>query len=156
MDAVNSAHVIIAASGARIFEPQELELEASIRERRGEPGADGVHRKALARARSMGLAAAIASTPVPASAAAHEQKAPVAQVTAERLAIAAGAPVRMLSQRELEVLSLVAEGRTNRDIGEELVVSDKTVKRHLSNILDKLGVNSRAAAVNQGLRLGLL
>jgi DNA-binding NarL/FixJ family response regulator len=156
MDAVNTAHVIIAASGARIFEPQELELEASIRDRRGEPGADDLHRKALASARSMGLGAATPAGPVDASTIRDERKAQVAPAGTERAAAAADAPVRMLSQRELEVLSLVAEGRTNRDIAEELVVSDKTVKRHLSNILDKLGVNSRAAAVNQGLRLGLL
>ena len=51
-----------------------------------------------------------------------------------------------LTARELEVLRLVASGKTNRAIGADLVISEKTVARHLSNIFDKLGVSSRAAA----------
>jgi ATP/maltotriose-dependent transcriptional regulator MalT len=53
---------------------------------------------------------------------------------------------RELSPREREVLRLVAGGRTNRDIAAELVLSERTVDRHLSNIFAKLGVSSRAAA----------
>jgi DNA-binding CsgD family transcriptional regulator len=52
----------------------------------------------------------------------------------------------LLSQRELEVLRLVTAGNTNRGIAAELVVSEKTIERHVSNILTKLGVRSRAAA----------
>jgi ATP/maltotriose-dependent transcriptional regulator MalT len=52
----------------------------------------------------------------------------------------------VLSQRELEVLRLVTAGNTNRGIAAELVVSEKTIERHVSNILTKLGVRSRAAA----------
>ena len=51
-----------------------------------------------------------------------------------------------VTSRELEVLRLVAGGRTNREIAEELVISEKTVERHLSNIFTKLGVSNRAAA----------
>ena len=51
-----------------------------------------------------------------------------------------------LSPRELEVLRLVATGKTNRDIAEELFISEKTVERHVSNIFVKLGVSNRAAA----------
>ena len=51
-----------------------------------------------------------------------------------------------LTAREIEVLRLVAAGKTNRAIAAHLVISDKTVARHLSNIFDKLGVSSRAAA----------
>jgi ATP/maltotriose-dependent transcriptional regulator MalT len=51
-----------------------------------------------------------------------------------------------LSPRELEVLRLLASGRTNRDIATELVVSEHTVARHVQNILAKLGVSSRTAA----------
>ena len=49
-----------------------------------------------------------------------------------------------LTIREAEVLTLVAVGRTNRQIGEELYVSDKTASVHVSNILRKLGFNSRS------------
>ena len=51
-----------------------------------------------------------------------------------------------LSPRELEVLRLIASGRTNRAIAAELVLSERTVDRHVSNIYAKLGVSSRAAA----------
>ena len=52
----------------------------------------------------------------------------------------------LLSPRELEVLRLVATGATNRAIAEQLVLSERTVDRHVSNIFGKLGVSSRAAA----------
>jgi DNA-binding CsgD family transcriptional regulator len=51
-----------------------------------------------------------------------------------------------LSARELEVLRLLASGRTNRDIAAELVVSEHTIARHVQNIFAKLGVSSRTAA----------
>jgi DNA-binding CsgD family transcriptional regulator/tetratricopeptide (TPR) repeat protein len=51
-----------------------------------------------------------------------------------------------LSDRELEVLRLLASGRTNRDIAAELIVSEHTVARHVQNIFGKLGVSSRTAA----------
>jgi DNA-binding CsgD family transcriptional regulator len=51
-----------------------------------------------------------------------------------------------LSEREAQVLRLLASGKTNRAIAEELFISEKTVARHVSNIFDKLGVSSRSAA----------
>jgi DNA-binding NarL/FixJ family response regulator len=51
-----------------------------------------------------------------------------------------------LTAREVEVLRLVAAGHTNRKIATALVISDHTVRRHLQNIFDKIGVSSRAAA----------
>jgi DNA-binding NarL/FixJ family response regulator len=51
-----------------------------------------------------------------------------------------------LSQREAQVLRLLAAGKSNRDIGEALFISEKTVARHVSNIFDKLGVSSRTGA----------
>jgi DNA-binding NarL/FixJ family response regulator len=51
-----------------------------------------------------------------------------------------------LTARELQVLRLVAAGQTNRSIAADLVLSERTVDRHVSNILTKLGVSSRAAA----------
>lgn len=57
-----------------------------------------------------------------------------------------------LTARELEVLALVAGGRTNRQIATVLVISPHTVRRHLQNVFRKLGVSSRAAATAYALR----
>ncbi|MGH2726308.1 MAG: response regulator transcription factor, partial [Actinomycetota bacterium] len=51
-----------------------------------------------------------------------------------------------LSAREVEVIRLVASGKTNRAIAADLVLSEKTVARHMSNIFTKLGLSTRAAA----------
>src|SRR4029453_15145257 len=64
----------------------------------------------------------------------------------ESLAGRGGTRAGGLTAREVEVLRLVATGRTNRAIAAELVLSQRTVDRHLSNIFTKLGVPSRAAA----------
>ena len=61
-----------------------------------------------------------------------------------------------LSAREVQVLRLVALGRTNADIGKELFISEATVKTHLLHIYAKLGVNDRAAAVATAYERGLL
>ena len=61
-----------------------------------------------------------------------------------------------LTARELEVLALVAEGRSNRQVGEALFISAKTASVHVSNILAKLGVASRVEAAAVAHRLGLL
>ncbi|MFC1439910.1 response regulator transcription factor [Streptacidiphilus sp. N1-10] len=61
-----------------------------------------------------------------------------------------------LSQRELEVLQLVAAGRTNRQAAAGLFITEATVKTHLLNIYAKLGVGDRAAAVAEGYNGGLL
>jgi len=61
-----------------------------------------------------------------------------------------------LSRREVEVLRLVASGRTNRAIAEQLVISEKTVARHLSNIFTKLDLASRSAATAYAYEHGLV
>jgi DNA-binding NarL/FixJ family response regulator len=61
-----------------------------------------------------------------------------------------------LSQREREVLRLVAEGRTNREIAAQLVISETTARNHVSHILDKLGMSRRAEAAAFAARIGLL
>jgi DNA-binding NarL/FixJ family response regulator len=61
-----------------------------------------------------------------------------------------------LSQRELEILELVASGTTNREAAARLYISEATVKTHLLHIYAKLGVNDRAAAVAEGYNRGLL
>lgn len=62
----------------------------------------------------------------------------------------------LLTSREREVLRLVAGGRTNRAIAEQLVVSEHTVNRHVTNILTKLGVGTRSAAVADAMRRDLI
>lgn len=61
-----------------------------------------------------------------------------------------------VSQRELEVLQLIAAGATNRDVAERLFISEATVKTHLLHIYAKLGVSDRAAAVGAAFENGLL
>jgi DNA-binding NarL/FixJ family response regulator len=71
----------------------------------------------------------------------------------------AAAPRRLpggLSEREAEVLRLIAAGQTNRGIAAALVLSEKTVARHIGNIFGKLGVSSRAAATAFALREGVV
>jgi DNA-binding CsgD family transcriptional regulator len=71
-------------------------------------------------------------------------------------AIAAGpAPDLGLTDRELEVLRLLGDGRTNRQIGDELFITPKTASVHVSRILTKLGVTNRAEAAAAAHRMGL-
>jgi LuxR family maltose regulon positive regulatory protein len=73
-----------------------------------------------------------------------------------REAGAAPGLVEPLSRRELEVLGLLAAGRSNREIAEELVVALDTVKKHVSHVLDKLGAANRTQAVARARQLQLL
>ncbi len=61
-----------------------------------------------------------------------------------------------LTGRELEILTLVGEGMTSREIAERLYISENTVRNHVRNILDKLGLSSRFEAVQWAYREGLL
>jgi DNA-binding NarL/FixJ family response regulator len=65
-------------------------------------------------------------------------------------------PVPTLTARELEVLKLVAKGMSNREIADELFISENTVKNHVRNILEKLHLHSRMEAVMYALREKLL
>jgi DNA-binding NarL/FixJ family response regulator len=60
-----------------------------------------------------------------------------------------------LTAREVEVLRLVAAGKSNRAVAAELFLSEKTVERHVSNILTKLGVGSRTAAAAYAFEHGI-
>jgi LuxR family transcriptional regulator, maltose regulon positive regulatory protein len=64
--------------------------------------------------------------------------------------------IEPLTDRELEVLRLLAAGRRNRDIAQDLVVTQETVKKHLSHIFDKLGATNRTQAVAHARKLGLI
>jgi LuxR family transcriptional regulator, maltose regulon positive regulatory protein len=84
-----------------------------------------------------------------------------ADVQAERArriveAASAAPPLPELTRREREVLGLLAEGLTNRQIAERLVISEHTVHRHVTNMLRKLDLPSRTAAAAHAVRAGLL
>ena len=85
-----------------------------------------------------------------------------AKVVAEFNRLSGPAPARPsplaepLSERETEVLRLLAEGASNKDIAARLVLAEGTVKNHVTNILGKLGVTGRLQAVNKARELGLL
>lgn len=61
-----------------------------------------------------------------------------------------------LTGREIEILGLVGRGKTSKEIAEELFISENTVRNHVRNILDKLGMKSRFEAVNWAIREGLI
>jgi two-component system, NarL family, response regulator LiaR len=61
-----------------------------------------------------------------------------------------------LTERETEVLRLLARGRSNKEIAHDLTIGEKTVKTHVSNILSKLGVPSRTQAALYAVRIGLV
>ena len=62
----------------------------------------------------------------------------------------------MLTPREAEVLRLVVEGMTDREIADQLFIARRTVSKHVESILGKLGVSSRGAAASAAIRLGLV
>jgi DNA-binding NarL/FixJ family response regulator len=68
----------------------------------------------------------------------------------------AGAPASPLSERELEVLRHLAEGRSNREIAGALYLTEGTVKNHVTSVLAKLGVRDRTQAALRAHRMGLL
>jgi two-component system, NarL family, response regulator LiaR len=76
---------------------------------------------------------------------------------AARLMQAVSAPEspEALTERETEVLRLLAQGKANKEIARSLSISEKTVKVHVSNILSKLGVQSRTQATLYAIRVGL-
>ncbi|MDQ7030164.1 MAG: DNA-binding response regulator [Ardenticatenia bacterium] len=76
--------------------------------------------------------------------------------TGQRRYIPPDSPLAELTERQLEVLRLLAQGKTNKEIAEELVVTTNTVKKHVLAIYQKLGVNSRAAAAAVATQHGLM
>jgi two-component system response regulator DegU len=61
-----------------------------------------------------------------------------------------------LSNREMEVLQLLSEGKTNKEVAKALWISEQTVKTHVAHIFDKLGTSDRTETVAQALRTGLV
>ncbi|MDB5074418.1 MAG: Transcriptional regulator, LuxR family [Chloroflexi bacterium] len=68
----------------------------------------------------------------------------------------ARADVERLSPRELDVLRLVVEGKTNKDIGSTLYITEDTAKKHVQNIIGKMQVSDRTQAAVKALRIGML
>jgi len=60
---------------------------------------------------------------------------------------------KILTKREYEIFSLLILNKTTRQIAEDLMISEKTVRNHISNVIQKLGVSGRAAAVVELLKL---
>jgi len=89
-------------------------------------------------------------------AAAHGESVLAPTVAARLLSRVRSPGQEPLSQRELEVLELVAAGSTNREAAARLFISEATVKSHLIHIYGKLGVGDRAAAVAEAFNRGLL
>ncbi|MHC0037873.1 response regulator transcription factor [Pseudoneobacillus sp. C159] len=77
----------------------------------------------------------------------HEEEGQFQQLDVRR-------PLHLLTRRECEVLQMLADGKSNRGIGEALFISEKTVKNHVSNILQKMNVNDRTQAVVEAIKHG--
>lgn len=87
---------------------------------------------------------------------AHSGGSALSPAVASRLMERMRAPHESLTAREIEVLTLLAAGCTNRQVGVQLFVSETTVKTHVNHIFTKLGVDTRAAAVSRAIRDGLI
>jgi len=74
----------------------------------------------------------------------------IASQLAERI------PLTALSHREMEILTLIARGKSNREIGAALAISEGTVRVHTSNLLSKLHCSGRAQAVSEAMRRGII
>ncbi|MFI1373827.1 response regulator [Streptomyces longwoodensis] len=74
----------------------------------------------------------------------------------DRLRRGDGVPARPITEREEEILKLVAEGHTSKEIGELLFISVKTVERHRANLLQKLGMRDRLELTRYAIRAGLI
>ena len=85
----------------------------------------------------------------------HLDPAVARQLTAALRRGASASPKDLLTEREREILALVAQGKANKEIAAELVISERTARTHVSNILSKLGLTSRTQAALWAVREGL-
>lgn len=129
---------------------------ADVRAAEAAAASGAADRAATSLRRAHSIASALAARPLLAEIEAVSSRTRLSVDAPTRVVISDSSVERLgLTPREGEVLALVAAGRTNRQIGEELYVSDKTASVHVSNILRKLGVNSRVDAAAVAQRLGI-
>ena len=129
---------------------------ALVRETEAAAAAGAADRAATSLRRAHAIASELGAIPLLAEIDALSSRTRVSIEAPTRVVLDESSAERLgLTPREAEVLALVAAGRTNRQIGEELYVSDKTASVHVSNILRKLGVNSRVDAAAVAQRLGI-
>jgi non-specific serine/threonine protein kinase len=137
-------------SGARFGLPERITYERVVGKLRAALG-----EAAFAAAEAAGRKLSIEETIAEATAIAPEAEAePARQAEAarpERIA----ADQHGLTAREIEILGLLAQGRSNREIAEELFISPRTAGTHVANLCGKLGVHNRAAAAARAFQIGL-
>ena len=129
---------------------------ALVRETEAAAVEGAADRAATSLRRAHSIASELGAAPLLAEIDAVSSRTRVSIEAPTRVVLEASSAERLgLTPREAEVLGLVAAGRTNRQIGEELYVSEKTASVHVSNILRKLGVNTRVDAAAVAQRLGI-
>ena len=145
-----------AAAWAALAQPQE-EAYALLRAAGAASAAGNREGAAVRLGRAADLAGRLGARPLleQISSLARRARVDVAALPGQRAQPGGAAPLG-LTERELEVLRLVAAGRSNRDIAAELFISPKTASVHVSNILGKLGVGSRGEAAAMAYRQHLL
>lgn len=117
-------------------------------------GDEDIYRALQAGARAYLLKGMFGDELMDAIRAVHAGKSRIPPAVAERLASRMGSPG--LTARELDVLRLIVAGKSNKEIGEELHISEATVKTHINNILSKLGVTDRTQATTAALQRGIV
>lgn len=117
-------------------------------------GDEDIYRALQAGAKAYLLKDMLSDELVEAIKAVHAGKQRIPAVVAQRLAERLGGP--SLTSRELEVLKCIVAGRSNRDIGLDLKISEATVKTHINSILGKLGVDDRTQAATTALQRGIV
>jgi DNA-binding NarL/FixJ family response regulator len=131
-------------------------VTALVREAEAAATAGAADRAATALRHAHAIASELGARPLLADIEAVSTRTRVSIEAPTRVVLDDGSAARLgLTPREAEVLALVAAGRTNRQIGEALYVSDKTASVHVSNILRKLGVSARVDAAAVAQRLGI-
>ena len=117
-------------------------------------GDEDIYRALQAGARAYLLKGMFGEELMDAIRAVHAGKSRIPPAVAERLANRMGGPG--LTARELDVLRLIVLGKSNKEIGEGLNISEATVKTHINNILSKLGVTDRTQATTTALQRGIV